>query len=94
MVHAVAAAVPTIDLDAADAHLDIEHYSYLLCLALAHTRTAVGGSRLDYAVGIWIRGSNCRSHRFPPDQAIGRTAVLSGPGKVMATALHTILGIQ
>jgi len=94
MVPAVAAAIPTIDIDAADPHLYIEHYSYLLCLAFAHTRAAVGGSRLDYATGIRICGSSCRNHRFPPDQAISRTTVLSGPGRVMPTAPHTILGIQ
>ena len=94
MVHAVAAAVPAIGLDAADHHLDIKHYPYLLCLALAHTGTAMGGSRLDFAVGIWIRGSGSRNHRIPSDQAIGRTTVLSGPGRVMRTAPRTIVGIQ
>src|SRR5215469_10455263 len=41
MVSAVAAAVHTVDINAAYRCLDIEHYVYLLCLASADSWTAV-----------------------------------------------------
>jgi hypothetical protein len=37
LVPALAAAVPAVGLDAADHHLDSEHYPYLLCLASARS---------------------------------------------------------
>jgi hypothetical protein len=52
MVPAVAAAVPWVDLNSADYDLDFAHYSHLLCLAFAHSRTAVVSSWLNYDAGI------------------------------------------
>lgn len=57
MVAAVADAVHTVDLNAADLRLDIEHYPYLSCLASAYPWTSVGASGLDCAAGVRIRGS-------------------------------------
>jgi len=82
--------IRTVDLNGADHDLDIEHHSYLWCLASAHSWTAVVGSWLDYAAGIRIRGSSCCNYRFAPVQPIGRTTMLSGPGRVQATAPHAI----
>jgi hypothetical protein len=64
MVPAVAAAVPKVDLNGADHDLDFEHYSYILCLASAHSWTAVVRSGLDDGAGIRIRGSSCCDYRF------------------------------
>lgn len=80
VVHVVAAAVPTVDLKSTDPDLDIEHYSYVLCLAFADTRTAVDGSGLDYGVGIRIRGSSCCNPRFAPRQPIGHPSRAQGTG--------------
>src|SRR5258708_121666 len=44
MVPAVAAAVHKVDLNGAAHDLDFEHYSHLLCLASAHSWTAVVSS--------------------------------------------------
>src|SRR5215469_10140885 len=91
VVHALVVAVPTVALDGANHGLDSKHYSYLLCLASAHTWAAVGGSRLDHVAGIRSRGSSCRHHRFVPAQPPARTPVLSGPGRVSLTPPHRIL---
>src|SRR5258707_1022718 len=64
LVPAVAAAVHKVDLDGADHDLDFEHYSYLLCLASAHSWAAVVGSYLDHGAGIRIRGSSCCYYRI------------------------------
>ena len=61
VVPAVDAAVPKVDLNVADPGLDFEHPSYLLCLAAAHGRAAVGRSWLDYDSGIRNCG-DCRCH--------------------------------
>src|SRR5258708_36261839 len=90
VVPAVAAAVHKVDLNGADHGLDFEHYSHLLCLASAHSRTAVVGAWLDIVAGIWIRGSNCDHYRFAQDQTIGGNTMLSGPGRVKATSPHEI----
>ena len=88
VVYVVAAAVPTVDHKSTDPDLDIEHYSYVLCLAFAHTWTAVGGSGLDYGVGIRIRGSSCCNHRFTPRQPIGHPPMLKGPGRAKSVPDH------
>ena len=44
VVPAVAAAVHEVDFYRADYDLDFEHYSYLLCLAFAHSWTVVASS--------------------------------------------------
>src|SRR5216684_3615168 len=90
MVPDVGAAVHKVDLNDADHGLDFEHYSHLLCLASAHSRTALVGAWLDIVVGIWIRDSSCCHYRFAWDQTIGRTTMLSGPGRVKATSPHEI----
>ena len=56
MVPAVADAVLTVDLNAADHRLDIEHYPYLSCLASAYPWTSVGASGLDCGAGVRTRG--------------------------------------
>src|SRR5215472_12296419 len=91
MVHAVAAAVPAVHLNSADHDLDIEHYSYLLCLAITHTWTAMGGSGMDCPVGIWVRGSSCCNYRFSPHQPIGKPSMLNGPGKAKPVPDHVNL---
>ncbi len=66
------------DLDAADHHLDGEHYSYLLRLASAHARASVVSSWLDHAAGIRIRGSGRCNYRVAPTQTTGTTRMLTG----------------
>ena len=58
LVFALAAAVPKVGFDPAACHVDREHYPYLRRLAFAHTWKAMGGSWLDHAIGVWIRGSD------------------------------------
>ena len=69
MVLAVANAVFTVGLNAADHRLDIEHYPYLSCLASAYPWTSVGASGLDCGAGVRIRGS-VGNYRFAPDHTI------------------------
>ena len=69
MVLAVANAVFTVGLNAADHRLDIEHYPYLSCLAPAYPWTSVGASGLDCGAGVWIRGS-VGNYPFAPDHTI------------------------
>jgi hypothetical protein len=52
MVHAVSAAVHTVDLNAADHRLDIEDYTYLLCVPSPNAWTALVSSELIFAAGI------------------------------------------
>ena len=78
MVPALAAAVPAVGLDAADHHLDGEHYPYLLRLASARTWTSVATSWLDYAAGIRIRGGGRRNYRVAPTHTTGTARMLNG----------------
>ncbi len=65
MVSALAAAVSDIGVDTADHRLDREHYPHLCPVALAHTRTSVGGaSWLGHAGGIRMRGRSGDDSRF------------------------------
>jgi hypothetical protein len=90
MVPVVAAAVPKVDLDCAADDLDFKHYSHLLCLAFAHSWTAVVSSWLDYGAGIRICCSS-RCHRlFAQDHTIGRTTMPGGPDGVKVIAPHLI----
>ena len=60
MVSSLAAAISDVGLDAADHHLDCEHYPHLRQVALAHTWASVGGaSWLGNAAGIRMRGNGC-----------------------------------
>lgn len=86
MVFALAATVRAFGRDAADHHLDSQHYSHLLCLAPAHPWTAVGASRLDRAGGVRIRGRRRCSYRFTSDQTISRASMFSGRSGVKPTA--------
>jgi hypothetical protein len=62
VVSSLAAAISYVGFDAADHHLDCEHYPHLLHVALAHTGASVGrASRLGNAAGIRMRG-NGRCH--------------------------------
>ena len=55
VVPSLDAAVPAVGLDAADHHLDGQHYSHLLRLAFADAWSSVDSSWLDYAAGIRVR---------------------------------------
>ena len=66
VVPALAAAVPAVGLDAADHHLDGQHYSHLLRLAFAHAWSSVDGSWLDYVAGIWVRRDGRCNYRVSP----------------------------
>jgi hypothetical protein len=66
VVLALDAAVRAVGLDAADHHLDGEHYPYLLRLAFAHAWSSVAGSWLGYVAGIRIGGSGRCNHRVSP----------------------------
>ncbi len=56
VVPALDAAVPAVGLDAADHHLDGQHYSHLLRLAFADAWSSVDRSGLDY--GCWNMGAS------------------------------------
>ena len=77
MVAAVADAVHTVDLNAADHRLDMEHYPYLSCLASAYPCRSVGASGLDCAAGVRIRGSSGGNYRFAPDHTIAAPQCLT-----------------
>jgi hypothetical protein len=83
VVPSLAAAVPAVTLDAADHHLDGEHYPYLLRLASARTWTSVVSSWLDNAAGIRMRGRGRCNSRFAPDHTIGH--------RVKVNAAHAVL---
>ena len=78
MVPALDAPVRAISLDGADHHLDSQHHPDLLRLAFACAGSSMGGSWLDYAAGIRIRG-DCRCH-YPvsPVRATGGSVTLNG----------------
>ena len=78
MVPAVAAAVHAVGLDAADHHLDSEHHPDLLRLAFAHAWSSVGGSWLDYAAGIRIRGNGRCNYPASPLHPTGDNPILDG----------------
>src|SRR5262249_33009485 len=81
MVPALAVAVVAVDVDAADHHLDSEHYSYLLRLASAHTGTAMDSSWLDRAARIRIgRNSGC-NYRSAPHHTTRRATMLSAANR-------------
>src|SRR6266852_7243944 len=74
MLSSLAAAISDVGLDAADHHLDCEHYPHLRHVALAHTWASVGSaSWLGNAAGIWMCGNGRCNSRFAPDHTIGRT---------------------
>ena len=76
MVSSLAAAISDVGFDAADHHLDCEHYPDLRPMALAHTWASVGGaSWLGNAAGIRMRGSGRCNNRFAPALADRVTAI-------------------
>jgi hypothetical protein len=77
MVPALAAAVPAVSLDAADHHLDGEHYPNLLRVASAHAWSSMVGSWLDYAAGIRMCRDNRCNHPVAPNHSTGRATVLN-----------------
>jgi hypothetical protein len=86
VVRSLAAAVPPIGFNAADRHLDGQHYPYLLCLAFAHSGTAMVSSWLGYAAGVRIGGDSSCNYRFAPDHTSDCTTMLSGTGRLKTTA--------
>ena len=83
MVSSLAAAISDVGLDAADHHLDREHYPHLRPMALARTWASVGGaSWLGNAAGIRMRGNRCRDYRFAPEPHVARAPMLNGVGSV------------
>src|SRR5580658_8843891 len=60
MVSSLAATVSDVGIDAADYHLDCQHFPRVRPMALAHTWASVGvASGLGHAPGIRMRGSRC-----------------------------------
>jgi len=86
MVSSLSAAISDVGLDAADHHLDGEHYPHIRPMAFARNWASVGvASWLGNAAGIRMRGNSCRSYRFAPDHTTGG-AMLNERGRVMPTA--------
>jgi hypothetical protein len=78
VVSSVAAAISDVGLDAADHHLDREHYPDLRHVALAHTWSSVGGaSELGNAAGIRMRGADGCNHSVAPNHSTGRATVFN-----------------
>ena len=68
MVSSLASAISDVGLDAADHHLDREHYPHLRSWHLRDTWASVGvASWLGNAAGIRMRGNCCRDYGFAPD---------------------------
>src|SRR5512146_3083540 len=86
MVPAVAATVYALGFDAANLDLDSEHHTNVLRLVFARAWPAMAGPRLDHAAGIWVCSTRCCYHRFAPDRTTGRSEILTGSGRVKATA--------
>ena len=85
MVSVVAIAVPAINLDPTNCHLDVEYYPDLLCLASASTGTAVEGPAVDSAARIRVRSCNGYDSRFAAEHAIPRFAMFNEPVKTTGT---------
>src|ERR1700686_1014775 len=77
VVPALAPAVRAVGIDGADHHLVSEHHPNLLRLAFAHAWSSVVGSWLDYAAGIWMRGSGRGNHPVAPSHSTGCATVLN-----------------
>ena len=82
MVSSLAAAISDVGLDAADRHLDSEHYPHLRGLAFAGTWTSLVGSWLDNAARIWICNNGWRNYRIASGHTTGRISMLNGPGGI------------
>jgi hypothetical protein len=82
LVSSLAAAISEVGLDAADHHLDSEHYSHLRRLAFAHTGTPLVGSWLDNAARIRICRNGRHNYRIASAQATGCISMLIGPGGI------------
>src|SRR5260370_28415642 len=79
MVSSLAAAISDVGLDAADHHLDCEHYPHIRPMALAHTWASVGGAPcLGDAAGIRMRGNGRCDDCIAPAHAAGGTSILNG----------------
>lgn len=77
VVPSLAAAVRAVGIDAADHHLDGEHYPHLLRLASAHAWSPVAGSWVDHAAGIRMRRDDGCNHPVAPNHSTGRATVLN-----------------
>src|SRR5215470_20057370 len=78
LVPALAGAVLAVGLDAANHHLDGEHFAHLLRVAPAYDWTSLGGSWLDHAAGIRSRCSGRYDHRAAPTHAAGNVPLPNG----------------
>jgi alpha-1,6-mannosyltransferase len=70
-------AVSAIGLDAADHHMDGEHYPNLLCLAFACPWPSVDSSWVDHAAGIRMRGNGRCHYRISQVQTARGTRSLA-----------------
>jgi hypothetical protein len=61
------------------------HYPHLHRLAFTHCWATMGGSCLDHAIGVRIRGSSGRNYGFAPVPSIDRPALFRGPCRVKPT---------
>ena len=82
VVPALAAALPEIDLGAANHHLDGEHYPYLLRVASAYDWTSMVGSWVDHGGGIRSRSSWRYNHLAAPTFATSNSPMLNELGGV------------
>ena len=91
LVFALAATVPPVALDPPAHYLDRDHNPHLRRLVSAHTRTPVGGSWLDHAVGVWGRGNDRPTYGAAPAYATGNgrmpDELVHSRGKSSATRL-------
>ena len=79
MVSSLAAAISDVGLDAADHHLDCEHYPHIRPMALARTWASVGGaSWLGHAAGIRMRGNRPVRLLHCAGSATGGLPILNG----------------
>src|ERR1700732_1813426 len=78
MVSSLAAAISDVSLDAADHHLDCEHYPHIRPMALARTWASVGGaSWLGDGAGIRMRRDYRSNHPVAPNCSQRRVTDLS-----------------
>jgi hypothetical protein len=95
MVSSLAAAISDVGLDAADHHLDCEHYPHLRHVALAHTWASVGGaSWLGNAAGIRMRRDRRDDNGAAPDQTSLNTSDAPGSRSYSSTVASCVHGVD
>src|SRR4029077_11946882 len=78
VVPPLAAAVPSLDIDAATYGLDYQYSANLLGLALEVAWTSVEGPRLGSTAGVWIRCNSRRDRVASPSGTTRRTDFARG----------------